>query len=285
MKGWLIYSEKEIERNREYIKIYEKNGEQLGIEIELLISEFLEIGVCENEEYILYRGEEVPYPDFAVCRDIYPLLTLQLERMGIKTYNNFEVARICNDKALCIQYLAGKGIDVQESVFVRRGAVPAVKEYPVVTKPVSGRGGKDVLLAKNEQELLENIKNYDEDYLLQPLCKNPGKDLRVFVVGKEIVGAILRSSDRDFRANYCLGGDARVYEFSEKEREIVQRVIACFDFGMVGVDFIFNEKNELIFNEIEDVVGSRTLYAKTDIDIVRKYLEYIKRDIEGRDER
>ncbi len=285
MKAWLIYSEKEIERNREYIKIYEKNGEQLGIEIELIVSELLEIGVRENKEYVLYRGEEIPCPDFAVCRDIYPLLTLQLERLGVRTYNNYEVARICNDKALCIQYLAGKGIDVQESVFVRRGAVPAVKEYPVVTKPVSGRGGKGVLLARNEQELLKNIKNYDEDYLMQPLCKNPGKDLRVFVVGKEIVGAILRYSDRDFRANYCLGGDARVYELSEKERETVKRVIDCFDFGMVGVDFIFNEKNELIFNEIEDVVGSRTLYAKTDIDIVRKYLEYMKRDIEGRDER
>ncbi len=285
MKAWLIYSEKEIERNREYIKIYEKNGEQLGIEIELIVSEFLEIGVRENREYLLYRGEEVPYPDFAVCRDIYPLLTLQLERLGVRTYNNYEVARICNDKALCIQYLAKAGIEVQESVFVRRGAVPAVKEYPVVTKSVSGRGGKEVFLAKNEQELLENIKNYDEDYLMQPLCKNPGKDLRVFVVGKEIVGAILRSSDRDFRANYCLGGSARVYELSEKERQTVQKVIDMFDFGMVGVDFIFNEKNELIFNEIEDVVGSRTLYAKTDIDIVRKYLEYIKRDIEERDER
>ena len=30
---------------------------------------------------------------------------------------------------------------------------------------------------------------------------------------------------------------------------------------MVGIDFIFDEQGQFLFNEIEDVVGSRTLSA------------------------
>ena len=49
-----------------------------------------------------------------------------------------------------------------------------------------------------------------------------------------------------------------------------------FDFGLVGIDFIVGNDGELIFNEIEDVVGSRMLYAVSDISVVPLYLDYIQ---------
>ena len=36
---------------------------------------------------------------------------------------------------------------------------------------------------------------------------------------------------------------------------------------------------EIVFNEIEDAVGARMLYALTDIDILEEYCEYIKTEI------
>ena len=33
----------------------------------------------------------------------------------------------------------------------------------------------------------------------------------------------------------------------------------------------------LVFNELEDAVGARMLYAKTDIDIIGEYCEHIKK--------
>lgn len=52
---------------------------------------------------------------------------------------------------------------------------------------------------------------------MQPTAVQMGKDLRVFVVGKEIIGAVLRESTTDFRANFTLGGDARLYSLNDSE--------------------------------------------------------------------
>ena len=49
---------------------------------------------------------------------------------------------------------------------------------------------------------------------------------------------------------------------------------------MVGIDFIFDEHGHFLFNEIEDVVGSRTLSALSEINIVREYLKFIKDHVE-----
>ena len=48
-----------------------------------------------------------------------------------------------------------------------------------------------------------------------------------------------------------------------------------YDTRYVGIDFILDDNNKFIFNEIEDVVGSRMLYQVSDIDIVDLYLNKI----------
>ena len=54
-------------------------------------------------------------------------------------------------------------------------------------------------------------------------------------------------------------------------------MIRHFDFGLVGIDFLF-KNNQLILNEIEDVVGCRMVYTYTDIDIAQLYIDYILKD-------
>ena len=71
----------------------------------------------------------------------------------------------------------------------------------------------------------------------------------------------------------------RFIELSTEETALVQKIIDAFDFGMVGIDFIFDENGRFLFNEIEDVVGSRTLSAVSEINIVREYLNFIKESV------
>jgi len=54
-------------------------------------------------------------------------------------------------------------------------------------------------------------------------------------------------------------------------------MIDLFEFDMVGIDFILDDNGNLVFNEIEDVVGARMLYQCSDIDIVKEYLSYISK--------
>ena len=118
----------------------------------------------------------------------------------------------------------------------------------------------------------------DTAWIYQEMADTPGKDLRVYVTGNRITAAMLRSSETDFRSNYCLGGQASVYKLSGTEKRIVDTILSSLDIGHCGIDFLFH-KGHLIFNELEDVVGSRMLYRYTDIDVVSDYIDFILRDL------
>jgi gamma-F420-2:alpha-L-glutamate ligase len=91
----------------------------------------------------------------------------------------------------------------------------------------------------------------------------------VEVFGK-IVAAVKRTAPAgEFRSNYSLGGEISAYTLSDSEIETVNKVIELFDFSMAGIDFIIDKNGAFVFNEIEDVVGSRMLYnTHPDMDIL-----------------
>lgn len=288
MTGWLIYSKKDAKKNAAYIGFYMEEAQKRGIEITLIYRDELEFGVLGGKYYITYLGNSITLPSFAICRTIYPLLSRHLECMGIPVFNNGKVAEICNDKAKTYQYVVQAGIPIIDTSFVKnnkiRDALPKIKR-PTVVKAVDGHGGSQVFLI-NEEDL--NISgNIDDiickmdgsDIVLQPLTGKRNSDLRVYVIGREIIAAVLRTADTGFRSNYSLGGQVCLYKLTDNEKSIVEKIIKLFDFGMVGIDFLLGDDGELIFNEIEDVVGARMLYSCSDINLVGLYLDFIIKQI------
>ena len=100
----------------------------------------------------------------------------------------------------------------------------------------------------------------------------------MWLIGGEIICAVLRQSDSDFRSNFCLGGKALPYKLSASEEALVLKIASLLKFDYIGIDFVFNE-GKIVFNEIEDSVGARMVYEKTDIDILRLYCDYIKKEM------
>jgi gamma-F420-2:alpha-L-glutamate ligase len=283
MLAWLIYHRDSAIYNQRYIEFYIEEGRKKGITVRLLLVEELEFGVREGKWYLKSStGEELPYPDFAICRAIYPLLSRHLEAMGIRVFNNAFLSEICNDKAKTYQYLAKTGIQMVDTSFCKNALLKEAMariSSPTVLKAVDGHGGSQVFLLdahsteEKKQRVCQGIGS--SDVVLQPLVGHRHQDLRVYVIGKEIVAAVLRTAREGFKSNFSLGGEVRLYELSEEERKLVQLIIGQFEIGLVGIDFIIGDEGELIFNEIEDVVGSRMLYQCSDINIVERYLSYI----------
>ena len=115
--------------------------------------------------------------------------------------------------------------------------------------------------------------------VLQKLTGRAHQDVRVYVIGKEIIAAVCRTATSGFKSNYSLGGSVELYTLSEKQKILVNKIIDQFDFGLVGIDFLIGDDGEFIFNEIEDVVGARMLYQCSNINLVGLYLEFIKREL------
>jgi len=301
-KFWLVYRKEDAIRNKAYIEMYQRYAPEYGMECELIYVEDLIYGVRNGKPYLslsgfgadkaedscfaeFEKGENTvsDMPDFAIVRTILPSLNKQLELLGIPCLNNYQVSSICNDKAECYRYLSGKGIPMPDTVFVANKEIGGYLERcPVgtVLKAVDGHGGSQVCLYDGNAEEILHIMGRS-DMVAQERVGNRNSDLRVYVIGRKILASVLRESNEGFRANFSLGGSVSLYSLKEAEQELVQKIIELFDFDMVGIDFILDDNGNLVFNEIEDVVGARMLYQCSDIDIVKEYLSYISKKIKG----
>lgn len=272
MHGWLIYDRQGYERNKGYADSYVEKAPCYGLTIDLIITDELTYGVKDGRPFFSAVSQDF-VPDFAIVRTIDPFLSENLEAAGIKIFNSAFVSRIANNKAACYAFLSKHGIPMVETYF--GGVAKKDRSYPLIIKSVAGHGGSEVFMVNNDNEyndVLETLQN--KQTVIQKPCETLGKDLRVYVLGGKIIAGVLRESDSSFKSNYSLGGRATLHNLTEKERALAEKIISLFDFGLAGIDLIYNGE-EPLFNEIEDVVGARMLYANTDIDLVGMYLEYI----------
>jgi RimK family alpha-L-glutamate ligase len=284
MNVWLIYREEDTKKNAWYIKQYLSLGAKYGMDISLVLTEDLTLLCLEQGNMVLLCGQEVNLPELAIVRTIDPLLSKHLETAGITVVNNSRVSEICNDKARTYQEIASRKLPMVPTTICKREDLKQQLKnmtQKTVVKTVDGHGGQEVfLLDPNGDHLAQDIQEIlttsTSDFVIQPMIGVKHQDLRVYVLGNQILAAILRTSKVGFKANYSLGGDVVEYYLSEEETKKVHQIIEHFCFDLVGIDFIVGDDNTLIFNEIEDVVGARMLYECTSIDIVDCYLRYLK---------
>lgn len=241
MSGILIYSEYEAKRNAFAVEKFMQN-----LDVKL---------VLEHEVDFNCR------PDFVINRTNNYEIALAFEQKNIRVYNPSSLTKLANDKQKCYEFMADHGIEIMP---INYAGVPFVK------KAVNGKGGTEVFMLNEAEE-------FESGYVYQKPASDLGKDLRVWLIGGEIIASVLRQSATDFRSNFCLGGTATVYNMSDDERELVKKIASLVSYDYIGIDFVFN-RGKIVFNEIEDTVGARMVYDTTDVDILKKYCEYIKND-------
>lgn len=274
MNIWIIYDKEDYDKNKLYFKMHVERGKKHNITFTLVFS-----------DEITYKN----LPDIAIMRSRDYKITEKLELLGVKVCNNSYVSRLCNNKWSTYELVKKLDIPVVFTKLIAIGTSIntlnniADKKNKVI-KTVDGHGGNEVYLLEN---FINERKSIEKDMVLQLLVEGEGKDLRVYVVDNKIVSSVLRTATDGFKSNYSLGGKIEQYNLSKDEEEIVYKIIDLFrentckysvsGLFYVGIDFIIDKDNQLIFNEIEDVVGSRMLYNTSDIDIVDytigKYLQ------------
>lgn len=270
---WLVYERDNVARNGFFIEQWQKAAAHQGVRVSLVLHEDLTYGMQDGKAYLTHQ-EHKELPDAAVMRLNMPLLSAHFERMGIPVFNNGKVARLVNDKRLTHQMMSGL-MPCMDTVFLKGNERTSPLPYPVVLKAVHSCGGRQVHLINNDSEFQKALENTRPDEALVQACSDtPGRDVRVYVLGKDIIATMMRKSDEDFRSNIGQGGSAVPYEMNEDDLGKVRQIIDMFDFGLVGIDFI-PHKGRLHFNEIEDAVGTRMLFANGHEDIVENYLKFI----------
>lgn len=278
--GWILYSNRDSGINMHYVNLYRKACEKRGMNVRFgvydpeLLSAGLEACRIEDEA-------EKDLPQFVINRTRDYQFAELLESYGIHVFNPSFLTRLGNDKSEAYRYMQQRNVPVMPTIY---GLQVPPHWYPAVVKSCDGHGGTEVFLLRNETEWeqwkasIDQNKQNRKRYVVQQAASCLGRDLRVYVIGNKIKAAVLRTSQTDFRSNYCLGGNVQMYQLSMEEQKLVEHVIQELSIGMAGIDFIFHQ-GQMIFNEIEDVAGARSLYSLTDYDIVDDYVSYIQEEL------
>ena len=267
-KGWLLYTKEDSERNRRAVQLFCESAKDLGLSLTL----------CTDFSHF----EDVTcLPDFVINRSRDWRISDCLEKRGIPVFNSTKVTRLCNDKAATLAWADSQGIPVLPWQPGESELLSVQQHFPLVAKACAGHGGTEVFWIQNQKSLRRVEAAFGkEDWILQQAASEPGKDLRIYMIGNRMIKAMLRSSTVDFRSNYCLGGTASSYEPSGEVERMAKHIAEKLQSDYIGIDFL-NHKGRLVLNEIEDAVGARMIYEHTRIDIIREYMEYIQSKLEG----
>ena len=119
-------------------------------------------------------------------------------------------------------------------------------EYPIIAKHERGYQGKSVRKFENKKEMETFVNKINEKNLGMFLWQKylPTKwDIRVVIVGGKAIGGMKRSAvGTEFRSNFSLGGEVEVWNLSEEEKNLAEKVakVCGLDYGGVDIMKDFN---------------------------------------------
>lgn len=205
------------------------------------------------------------------------------EAQGVPVVNSSLVAERCGDKYVTSQILARSGIPTPRVLmaFEEESALRAIEAmgYPCVLKPVVGSWGR--LLAKIEnREMAEALIEHKatlgvqhQVFYIQEYVNKPGRDIRAFVVGDEVICAIYRSSE-NWITNTARGGVATNCPVTDEIAELCQRAARAMGGGLLALD-LFETENGLTVNELNHTMEFRNSIATTGVNIPQKMVDYV----------
>ncbi len=209
------------------------------------------------------------------------MILKQLELMEVPSTLSMNGLLVARNKYLTLQALHAAGIRIPESVLIasrNRNEEPTENlTPPLVMKLLSGTQGIGVMLVNDVKEagpIIDTLSELDQMICVQKFLPNPGEDIRVFVVGSEIVGAMKRKAGaNEWRSNIHIGGQGVAYEPSEEEKEAALNASFAVGVEIAGVDLISVE-NEPYVIEVNASPGFRGLLAATGMNAAEKIAEY-----------
>jgi gamma-F420-2:alpha-L-glutamate ligase len=263
----------------------------LGTDLEFVGANEIDLIVTRGGSRSIRRhGQEVELPDGVLPRtgsatSYFSLAILrQFEHLGVAVINSPRAIEAVKDKLYCQQLLAHGNLPIPRTMLVRFPVDIALVEkqigFPCVVKLIAGSFGEGVYLSRDREsfrDLMELIASLDQGkslILQEYFGERPGQDLRVWVVGGRVIGAMLRRSvDGSFKANISRGGCGEDYQLDDEIDVLARECAQSLGLEIAGVDLLFEGDGYRVC-EVNSAPGFLGFEQATGMNIARSILQH-----------
>ena len=207
-----------------------------------------------------------------------------LEFHGVPVVNGADVLELCGDKLRTTLALRRAGLPTPRAALATtpEAAMEAVAElgYPAVVKPVIGSWGH--LGARlTDEDMAETVFEHrtalpgpiNQIHYLQEYVDKPGRDIKAYVIGGEVVCAIYKMSDK-WRTNTARGGTAVPCPVGPELERLLRAASVAVGGGILGIDVMESPDGRLLVNEVNHTPEFHGAVDATGADIAGAMVDY-----------
>jgi RimK family alpha-L-glutamate ligase len=244
------------------------------------------------QQSVKYKGQDFTTPKIVLVRLGAGILPFQLaiirqfEEMGVPCVNQSMPINIVRDKLRTGQLLAANKIPIPKTMMVRYpvddGLVEKHIGFPCVIKLVTGSYGEGVYLCERKRdykklmEFIDTLGAKKTMIVQEYMGARPGEDLRVFVVGGKVLGAMRRTApEGDFRANITNGGTGSKFEVTPEIEYLAIETARVLGLNIAGVDLLFSDHGFVVC-EANSNPGFSGFEKYCEVNVADYITEYIR---------
>ncbi len=281
-KGWVIYSRDTLSSKfgDNAFDWMRDSALKYGLEVEILFEEDFTLMTDADSLQFYMNGQAVQLPDFVMMRSYGIDLAKHLELSGVRVFNTPASMLCAQDKWATHQCLAKHDIASPKSIIASgKLAFDTIAKHlgaPFVIKGLYGSKGEEVFLADSSVQLEQAHEQLPSHRVMYQkfVAESAGTDIRVHVIGGEVVAAVRRKSEGDFKSNYHQGGSAEYVALTTEMAHVAIRSAKALNLDFAGVDLLETHEGVTVC-EVNAIPGFRTVCITSDTDIPSLLFKYI----------
>lgn len=244
-----------------------------------------------NKPEIHYNGRVVKGVEAVIPRVGYSYtaygsaVVRQFEMRQVFTTTKSIALSRSRDKLRSLQLMARENIPIPKTAFASQprdidDLIEMVGGTPLIVKLVESTHGEGVVIAETKKaarSVIQAFYSISAPILVQEFIEEAGgADIRAFVIGGRVVGAMMRQSlDEDFRSNIHQGGVGEKVTLTQDEKKLAVKAAKKLGLELAGVDLVRSNRGPLVI-EVNSSPGLEGVERATGKDIAARIIKYIE---------
>lgn len=207
-----------------------------------------------------------------------------LEDHGVRVLNPPRAIERTVDKFYTSALLEHAGLPTPETVACEEAdaAMEAFRRWgDVVVKPLFGSMGLGLVRVREEAlawRVFRTVAQLGGVFYVQRTIEHGGRDIRAFVVGGRVLGAIERRAPPGgdgWRTNVSQGGTAVAVALPPDAADLAVRAAAAVAAEYAGVDLVADAAGRRFVLEVNGIPGWRGLQQATGLDVAGAIVDHL----------